>query len=140
MDGLNSYRNAEHLRYPLRDYIYRPSRKRAKDIYAVGRTNPDTGSALPSPPNSKYPSTKLTPVQICRIAQIGLKRDMNYYGEVFLTTGTRIFQIRPEYAWVLPVVKQVDGEDRFPLSRNRLAPVFPEYALVYSRAEQTGWR
>jgi hypothetical protein len=41
--------------------------------------------------------------------------------EVFLTTGTRTFQIRAEYAWVLLIVKKINGEERFPLSRNRLA-------------------
>jgi hypothetical protein len=77
---------------------------------------------------------------MCRIAQIGLKKEMNEYGEVFLTTGIRSFQIRPEYAWVLFIVKQVDGEERFPLSRNRLARVSPKYEMVFRGAHREDYQ
>jgi hypothetical protein len=36
-------------------------------------------------------------------------------------TGTQTFQIQPEYAWVLLIVKKINGEERFPLSQNRLS-------------------
>jgi hypothetical protein len=71
------------------------------------------------------------------MAQIGLKKDMNRHDNVFLTTGPRVYQIREEYAWVLLVTKMVNGEERFPLSRNRLARVFPEYEMVYCRPQET---
>jgi hypothetical protein len=121
----------EGSRYPQVDFKYALSAKRARSILTTGKTNPDTGSALPSSPVRNQPPTELTPFEICRIAEIGLKKEINDHEEVFITTGTRTFQIRSEYAWVLLIVKQVDGEDRFPLSRNRLRRVFPEYAMAY---------
>jgi hypothetical protein len=100
----------EHDRYP--QIGIKPQAHRAKETKATGQVDPATGRALPSIRHPRHPPTSLTPEEICRIAQIGLKEEMNKCPEVFLTTGTRCFQIRSEYAWTLLIVKQVDGEDR----------------------------
>ncbi|KAJ5198631.1 uncharacterized protein N7498_007748 [Penicillium cinerascens] len=66
------------------------------------------------------------------MAEKGSRNEMIAHDNVFYSGGWCAGEIRPEYAWTLLVVKN----DKFPLSRHRLLRVFPEYGMVYDRAQR----
>ncbi|KAJ5212776.1 uncharacterized protein N7498_004422 [Penicillium cinerascens] len=112
-------------------YIGRePLLTQARKIPANGSVD-SRGRALPSVEN--HPLTDLTPEEICMIAQVGNKATVEQYPNIFYPSTRAVWEIKPPYAWVLLEVREVDGERLFPLSRNRLEMVFPDYELVYQR-------
>lgn len=88
--------------------------------------NPDISQPISAKPRHSLDQTKATMHEIRRIVKEFDADAMKEYPEVFRIAGNMVFEMKDEYAWVLPRKE----EGKYLVSLKRLDRLFPEWRMV----------